>query len=161
MALDRWLALIILLISLIYGYTAFFTMDGSLPPILQRNPIWPSTFPKILSSLAGVTALAIVLGLEKGDLEAGQQDIDYRRIFEYKIGQALIMLALMVAYALLLRTAGFLISTFGFLFIGGAVLGERRYVVLAIIALTAVGAVWYLVQQVLGIFLRPWPFFLG
>ncbi|MGR3344909.1 MAG: tripartite tricarboxylate transporter TctB family protein, partial [Paracoccaceae bacterium] len=39
MALDRWIAVVFLLICLIYGYTAFFTMDGGLPPFMQRNPI--------------------------------------------------------------------------------------------------------------------------
>jgi putative tricarboxylic transport membrane protein len=29
------------------------------------------------------------------------------------------------------------------------------------VSLIAAGFVWYLVQQVLGIFLRPLPFFLG
>ena len=57
MALDRWLALFIALIFLIYGYTAFFQMDGLLPPILQRNPVWPSTFPKILSVIGVFGAL--------------------------------------------------------------------------------------------------------
>ena len=56
MALDRWIALIIALVFLIYGHTAFFGMDDLLPPILKRNPIWPSTFPKILS-VVGVLAL--------------------------------------------------------------------------------------------------------
>ena len=52
MALDRWLALLIALIFLIYGYTAFFQMDGLLPPILQRNPVWPPHFQKFYLSLA-------------------------------------------------------------------------------------------------------------
>jgi putative tricarboxylic transport membrane protein len=29
------------------------------------------------------------------------------------------------------------------------------------VALIATVGIWYLVQEVLGIFLRPWPFFLG
>ena len=50
MALDRWIALIFLGICLAYGYTAWFNMDGGLAPFMKRNPIWPSTFPKLLSS---------------------------------------------------------------------------------------------------------------
>ena len=65
MALDRWIGLVILMICLAYGYGAFFTMDAGLPPFMQRNPVWPSTFPKVLSVLAILTALIIVLGLEK------------------------------------------------------------------------------------------------
>ena len=53
MGLDRIIALAFLIMCVIYGYTAFFTMDSGLAPIMQRNPIWPSTFPKILS-VAGI-----------------------------------------------------------------------------------------------------------
>jgi len=161
MALDRWIALVILMITLAYGYSAFFTMDGGLPPFMQRNPVWPSTFPKVLSVMAILAALVILLGLEKPGTEPGAQDINYRKLGDYKIGQALVLLGLMVAYALLLRQAGFLLSTTGFLVIGAMVLGERRFLILLPVAVIAAGSIWYLVQEVLGIFLRPWPFFLG
>lgn len=161
MALDRWVALVILLICLAYGYTAFFTMDASLPPFMQRNPVWPSTFPKVLAVMGAVTALVILLGLEKPASEPKAQDINYRRLHDYNLGQALALLALMAAYAFMLRPAGFLISTTGFLIIGSLILGERRFHLMIPIALVATGCIWYLVQEVLGIFLRPWPFFLG
>jgi putative tricarboxylic transport membrane protein len=161
MALDRWIALIILGICLAYGYAAYFTMDAGLPPFMQRNPIWPSTFPKVLSVMAILTSLVILLGLEKAPENAKEPDIDYRRLGDYKIGQAAALLGLMVAYALLLRPGGFLFSTAGFLIAGGLILGERRLHILALVAAIATGVVWYLVQVVLGIFLRPLPFFLG
>ncbi|TNJ47466.1 tripartite tricarboxylate transporter TctB family protein [Phaeobacter sp. B1627] len=161
MALDRWIALIILGIALAYGYAAYFTMDQLLPPFMQRNPIWPSTFPKVLAVMAIFTSLVIVLGLEKPSGEAATPDIDYRRLGDYKIGQAACLLGLMVAYALLLRPAGFLLSTAGFLTLGGMILGERKLWVLFPVAALATGVVWYLVEGVLGIFLRPLPFFLG
>lgn len=161
MALDRWIALIILLICLAYGYTAFFTMDDGLAPFMRRNPIWPSTFPKALSVMAIAAALIILLGIEKGTGEPKAGEIDYRRLQDYKIGQAIVLLGLMVAYALLLRPAGFLGATVGFLVIAAMVLGERRLHILIPIVLIAAGGVWYLVHQVLGIYLRPWPFFMG
>jgi len=161
MALDRWIALVILMITLAYGYGAFFTMDAGLPPFMQRNPVWPSTFPKVLSVMAILAALVILLGLEKPATEPSAQDINYRKLGDYKIGQALTLLGLMVAYALLLRPAGFLLSTTGFLVIGAMVLGERRFHILLPVAVIAAGFIWYLVQVVLGIFLRPWPFFMG
>ncbi len=162
MALDRWIALAILMICMAYGYTAFFTMDASLPPFMQRNPVWPSTFPKVLSVLAILSALVVVLGLEKADSdEPKAMDINYRKLHEYNLTQALGLLALMVAYALLLRPAGFLIATTGFLVLGSTILGERKFHVMIPIALFAAVFIWYLVQEVLGIFLRPWPFFMG
>ena len=159
MALDRWVALVVLGICLIYGYTAWFMMDGALPPIMKRLAVWPSSFPKVLS-LAGIILSSIVLlGVEKGEERVG--DIDYRRLHEYKLGQALLLLGLMVAYAILLRPAGFLLATSGFLIGGSMILGERRWFVMIVVSTIATFGIWYLVQEVLGIFLRPLPYFMG
>ena len=160
MALDRWIAVVILCVALVYGYAAFFTMDQLLPPFMQRNPIWPSTFPKVLAVLAVVTSLIIIFGLEKANGEPKEMDIDYRRLGDYNFGQALALLVLMVAYALTLRPLGFILSTIGFLCIGAIVLGERRFIVLIPVTALATGIVWYLVEGVLGIFLRPLPWFM-
>lgn len=164
MALDRWIALIFVTFCCIYGYASFFTMDQLLPPFMQRNPVWPSTFPKVLAVLGIVVGLIVLLGLEKadgGDKEPSAADINYRRLRDYKIGQALALLGLMVAYALMLRPAGFLIATTVFLVAGSTILGERKFHIMLPVALLATGCVWYLVQEVLGIFLRPFPFFMG
>lgn len=160
MALDRWIALIILLVCLAYGYAAFFTMDGSLPPIMKRSPIWPSSFPKVLAVLGLALSLSVVLGLEKAPKKTEASDINLSKLGEYKVGQAILLLGLMVAYALLLRPLGFLASTFLFLFFGSFFLGERRYVRMTVVAAIAVGFVWYLVDVVLGIFLSPFPTFM-
>lgn len=159
MALDRWIAFIILSFCLVYGYTAWFTMDASLAPFMQRNPIWPSTFPKLLSVLGIIASLIILLGVEKSEPKLA--DIDYRRITEYHLVPALLLLALMVVYALCLRPAGFLISTSVFLILGSFILGERKWLVMILVAGVATLVVWYLVHQVLGIYLRPYPSFLG
>ena len=159
MALDRWIALILLGVCLAYGYTAWFTMDAGLAPFMKRNPIWPSTFPKLLSVLGMIACLVILLGFEKG--EAKEADIDYRRLTEYHLGQALLLLALMVAYALCLRPLGFLFSTSAFLILGSYILGERKWLVMLPVAFIATGSVWYLVQEVLGIYMRPLPGFIG
>ncbi|MDA7423930.1 tripartite tricarboxylate transporter TctB family protein [Thalassococcus lentus] len=159
MALDRWIAFVILCVSVVYAYAAFFTMDQLLPPFMQRNPIWPSTFPKVLSIMAIAASLIIVLGLEKAPDSDKEPDIDYRRLGDYELIPALTLLGLMVAYALLLRPAGFLLATSGFLIIGAVVLGERKLHILIPVACVATGFVWYLVEEVLGIFLRPLPFF--
>ena len=163
MALDRWIALIFVAFCCVYGYTAFFTMDHLLPPFMQRNPVWPSTFPKMLAVLGVGLSLIVLLGVEQSadGKETSSTDIDYRRLGEYKIGQALLLLALMAAYAMLLRPAGFLLATTGFLVAGSTVLGERKCHIMIPVSVLATVGVWYLVQEVLGIFLRPFPFFLG
>ncbi|MEM9049632.1 MAG: tripartite tricarboxylate transporter TctB family protein [Pseudomonadota bacterium] len=160
MALDRWIALFILLVCLAYGYGAFFLMDGSLPPFMRRNPIWPSTFPKILAVAGAAVALIILLGFEKAPEKGKAPEIDYRRLGDYKLGQALGLLAMMVAYALLLRSLGFIAATVLFLVGSAMLLGERRFLVLIPTACIAAGVVWYLVQEMLDIFLRPLPVWL-
>ena len=159
MALDRWVALVVLGICLIYGYTAWFMMDGALPPIMKRLAVWPSSFPKVLSIAGIILSSVVLLGVEKGEEKMG--DIDYRRLHEYKLGQALVLLGLMVAYAILLRPAGFLLATSGFLIGGSMILGERRWFVMIMVSTIATFGIWYLVQEVLGIFLRPLPYFMG
>jgi len=164
MALDRWIALIFVAFCCVYGCAAFFTMDQLLPPFMQRNPVWPSTFPKILAVLGVVVGLVVAFGIEKpgkGGKDPSAADIDYRRLTDYRLGQALSLLGTMVAYALLLRPVGFLIATTLFLICGSAILGERKWRVMVPVALLAAGGVWYLVQQTLGIFLRPFPAFMG
>ena len=160
MALDRWIALILLGICLVYGYTAWFTMDAGLAPFMKRNPIWPSTFPKVLSVLGIVVTLMILLGVE-GKGEQKDSEIDYRRLGDYFLGQAIMLLVLMVLYALCLRPLGFLFSTSAFLVLGAFTLGERKWHIMLPVALIASFAVWYLVQEVLGIYMRPLPFFFG
>ena len=44
---------------------------------------------------------------------------------------------------------------------GNLILGERKLHIMLPVAIVATAFVWYLVQQVLGIFLRPYPFFMG
>ena len=161
MALDRWIALAFVALCCAYGYAAFFTMDQQLPPILRRNPIWPSTFPKILAVLGIIVGLVVLFTPKPpaGDAKPKDGTIDLTRLGDYHVGQAIAMLVLMVVYALTLRPLGFLGSTIGFLVIGAMILGERKLHVLIPVAVVAAGSIWYLVQEVLGIFLRPWPGF--
>ena len=160
MALDRWIALVFLLLCLVYGYSAFFVMDAGLPPFMQRNPIWPSTFPKVLAACGVLVSLVVLLGFEKGAGEPKQGEIDYRRLAQYDVGRAIALLLLMAGYAFTLRPLGFIASTILFLVLAAAILGERRMIVLVPIAVIAAVGVWYLVQEVLGIYLRPLPTFL-
>ncbi|WP_136440814.1 tripartite tricarboxylate transporter TctB family protein [Pacificoceanicola onchidii] len=161
MAIDRWIALVILMLCLAYGYAAYFTMDQLLPPIMKQRPIWPSTFPKVLAIGGILMSLSVLLNLEKTPEKTDPADINLSRLGEYKVGQALMLLGLMVAYALLLRPLGFLGATFLFLTAGSYILGERRYVLMAVVAAIAAGFIWYLVDAVLGIFLSPLPSFMN
>ncbi|MEO1250033.1 MAG: tripartite tricarboxylate transporter TctB family protein, partial [Pseudomonadota bacterium] len=48
-----------------------------------------------------------------------------------------------------------------FLILGSVILGERNWLLMIGVSVVAAGSVWYLVQEVLGIFMRPLPIFMG
>ena len=161
MTLDRAIAGIFILLCLIYGYTAFVTMEANLLPFELNMVFLPNTMPRWLSILGVIVGLVVVIQSgPKANAEIDAGEIDYRNMRQYKLAQALFLLALMVAYALLLRPIGFLTATTLFLAGGSMILGERRYIVLIPVAVFAAFLIWYLVQEVLGIFLRPWPWFI-
>ena len=160
MTLERAIALVFILICLIYGYTAFVVMEASILPFERNLAFLPNVLPKWLSVLGVLVGLAVLL--QSGSGTGGQtadDDIDIGNLRQYKLGQAVLLLVLMIVYALLLRPVGFLTTTTLFLILGAMILGERRYVLLVPVALLSAFLIWYLVQEVLGIFLRPWPWF--
>ena len=55
---------------------------------------------------------------------------------------------------------GFITSTIVFLTAGAVILGERKVHIALLVSAIAAFSIWYLVQEVLGIFLRPWPWFM-
>ena len=124
---------------------------------MQRNPVWPSTFPNVLGILSIIVSSTIVLGLEKNKYNNYGTEIDYRRIFDYNLGPAIFLVIMMALYAITLRPLGFFISTVTFLAVSGYVLGERKIIILFFVAASASFIIWYLVEQVLGIYLRPLP----
>ena len=159
MKLDKWIAVLFLLLSLIYGYTAF---TYELLPFERNMAFLPNTMPIVLSVLGGILAFVLIFVPETAaDGGDAQVNIDVSNLRQYKLGQAITLLLAMVLYALALRPIGFIASTVLFLFGGSYILGERRYLIMIPIALTGAISIWYLVQEVLGIFLRPWPWFIA
>jgi putative tricarboxylic transport membrane protein len=157
-SLERSLALFFLTVSIIYAYTAFFTIDANLPPFAKLSPIWPSSFPKIISTMSVVLGFALVFSKPSAN---AKPELNFEQLQDYSWFPAIALLGMMIAYALLLRPVGFLVSTFSFLVLGSIVLGERKLLLPSIISLICSGGIWYLVQEVLGIYLRPWPWFLS
>jgi putative tricarboxylic transport membrane protein len=157
MALDRVVALIFLLISLIYGFSAF---NYPLLPFERNMPFLPNTLPMALSVLGTLVSLFILLSPRRSGPEDELGKLDLATLRTMKVGQALGLVAAMALYAVLLRPIGFLAATTLFIAGSACVLGERRFHILVPIAVIAAVGVWYLVQETLGIFLRPWPFFL-
>ena len=158
MALDRWVAVFFLLFSLIYGYGA---VAYRLLPFERNMVFLPNTLPIGLAVLGVILAFILLFAPKPQEAEdpGGDVlgDIDLRKFREYEFGRALGLLATMVVYALAIFPIGFVISTTAFLVASATILGERRYVILVPVSLAAALIVWFLVQEVLGVFLRPWP----
>lgn len=158
MALDRWIALIFLVISLIYGYAAF---HYPLLPFERGMAFLPNTQPMALSVLGVVVALVILFSRKAPTDDEDLGSIDLDEVRQFKIGQTLGLVVAMILYALLLRPIGFIAATS--LFIAGCsiALGERKFHVLIPIAVLTAVVIWYLVQETLGIYMRPWPWFIN
>lgn len=159
MTLDKAIAVVFLVVALLYGYAAF---NYPLLPFEQNMSFLPNTLPTALSVIAIILAVIIILSPKAKPDASGDVlgDINVARLKEYKIGQALSLVAAMVLYAVALRPVGFIPATTLFLVGTGWILGERKLHIMIPVALIGAGSIWFLVQEALGIFLRPLPGFL-
>jgi len=159
MALDRWIAVIFLMISIVYGYAAY---GYPLLPFERNMSFLPNTMPMVLSVAGAIFSLIIILvpGIGFGVKESGDPDntSDTRN---FRWGQATGLIVAMLLFALALRPLGFIASSIVFLVGAGWILGERKLYIMVPVALLGSGMLWYLVQEMLGIFLRPLPWFLS
>lgn len=159
MTLDKAIAVVFLVVALLYGYAAF---NYPLLPFERNMSFLPNTLPTALSVIAIILAVIIILSPKAKPDASGDVlgDINIARLKEYKIGQALSLVAAMVLYAVALRPVGFVPATTLFLVGTGWILGERKLHIMIPVALVGAGSIWFLVQEALGIFLRPLPGFL-
>lgn len=155
MTLERGIAVLFLALCVAYGYTAFVTMQNDLLPFEMNMSFLPNTMPKALSIAGAICALFVIFGgRAPGD---ARKPILAEGLNWANATQAILLLAFMVAYALALRPLGFIAATSLFLIGSGLLLGERKVVTLVSVSIFAAFAVWYLVEQLLDIVLRPWP----
>ena len=150
---DRLVALAVLAFSIGYSLLAF---DYQLLPFERSLAFKPNTMPLGVGGLGVLFSLAVLV--MPGGQGSVADDAEGWRHFDWP--RAIAIVALMVAYALLLRPAGFVGSTTAFLVCGAAIVGERRFAALIPIALLAAAGTWFLVEKALGIYLKPWPDFL-
>ena len=160
MALDKRIAVVFLVIALIYGYTAY---TYPLLPFELYMVFLPNTMPMALSGLGILFSLIIILTPKKPAAGGGEAPDGFAipRLRDARAAQALGLIAAMVVYALALRPIGFLASTTMFLMGTGWILGERKPLIMILSAVLGAGIIWYLVQEALGIYLRPLPWFMS
>lgn len=156
MKLDRWIALFFLIGSIIYGLAAF---NYPLLPFERNMAFLPNTLPMALSILGALVSAFILL--VPGSSSEDSSVITVEEARQFKLGQTIALVTCMVLYAVLLRPIGFIAATSLFIVGSSVLLGERKLWLLIPVALVATYLVWYLVQQTLGIYLRPWPGFIG
>ena len=156
MPLDRILALFFLVVSAIYGFAAY---NYPLLPFERNMVFLPNTLPMVLSALGAVVSLVILVAPRATADADGLGDISAAELKQFEFAKAFGLVAAMVLYALLLRPVGFLAATTLFIAGSSIILGERKFHWLVPIAIVTAGLIWYLVQETLGIFLRPWPAF--
>ncbi len=161
LSINRWVALGLLAFSSGYGYLAF---TYRILPFERFLAMKPNTLPIGLAVAGMICSIALLLMPEGQDSESGEEKTglgsDHKNLEspgDYEWGKGVALLVLAVVYALSLRQAGFLLSTSMFLIIGGVMLGERKYWILVPVSCFASFLVWYLVDEVLTIFMRPLP----
>ena len=161
LSINRWVALGLLAFSSGYGYLA---ITYRILPFERFLAMKPNTLPIGLAVAGMICSIALLLMPEGQDSESEEEKTvlgsDHKYLAspgDYEWGKGVALLVLAVVYALSLRQAGFLLSTSMFLIIGGVMLGERKYWILVPVSCFASFLVWYLVDEVLTIFMRPLP----
>ena len=146
MTRERAGGLVFLLISVFYGWGA--TRIPSLP-VDATEAMNARSLPYLLTALGIAMSLAMMLrrGVAANEESASNTPAHW--------STALALLALVVAYALLLEWFGFLACTGLFLYAGFALLGERRWLLATVVAAGLVLVLWLMLVYGLGIYLAP------
>ena len=158
--LEKFLAFIILIICILYAYTSFITMQANLLPFEKNMTVLPNSLPKVISIFGIIISTFLILKKEEHNSEENISSINLKNVFNFYYGKALSIILLMIIYTLCLRPVGFILSSVLFLFLASFILGERSFIKLAIICLLGTSIIWLLLEKVLGIYLRPFPYIL-
>ena len=158
--LEKFLALIILIICILYAYTSFITMQANLLPFEKNMTVLPNSLPKVISIFGIIISTFLILKKEEHNSEESISSINLKNVFSFYYGKALSIILLMIIYTLCLRPVGFILSSVLFLFLASFILGERSYIKLAIICFLGTSIIWLLLEKVLGIYMRPFPYIL-
>lgn len=141
----------VLLLAFCTAYAALIA-DITLLPFQRGQAFTARTMPTFLAGLGIALALMTILLPHEPERPA-------LRGAQWALTAG--FLALMSAYGLAIRPAGFLIATTVFLVAGFVMLGERRAWLLLAVSLPIVLGFWTLMTQVLDVYVAPWPAALG
>ena len=157
--LEKIIALIILIICIVYAYTSFVIMQANLLPFELNMTVLPNSLPKVISIFGIFISLFLILKKDEDiEKDEDQSKIDLNNVLNFYYGKALSIIFLMILYTLCLRPVGFILSSILFLFFSSFILGERKIIKLIIICFIGTTIIWLLLEKVLGIYMRPFPY---
>lgn len=145
---DRIGALVLLAFSIGYGILLF---QIPLLPFQRTAAFTAQTLPKALSVM-GIVLSIVLFATSKN---SAMPDVK-----GYNWLHGLMICALMLIYGFTVRPVGFIISTGLFLILCEYVLGERRWKILIFSTLPVVLFFWFLMNEVLGVYVAPLPEFI-
>lgn len=150
---DKAGALAFLALAIAYG---MFIQDIPLLPGDEMEPFNARTLPKALAWGMGIVSFLMLVLPTRNKEEA----VPFLTVFKgLNWLKALALLASMVAYGLALKPMGFILATILFLLAGQLILGERRPLILFLASVPLVIAFWFILSQLLDIYLDPGDLF--
>ncbi len=153
MAREKVGALLILLFSVAYGLLA-----RSIPlSFLSEQEVFTArTMPYGLAVAGIFLSLAIIISPTVDP--AGKKSLaDETRGMDWST--AILLVVLMLVFGLIMKWLGFILSSILFLLGGFWILGERRIKRMIFSAFLLVGALWFIMAGLLGVYIAPGEIF--
>lgn len=135
-------------------FTLYAIVAWQIPllPFEEYETVTSATLPKVYAAFGIIVCLlSIGATLLKPTEKTAADDV----LEKSNVLRTFGLLVLMVLYSAMLEPIGFLISTSAFLFVGFFVMGERRKNILLLASIPVAVVFWFLMTQVLGIYLVP------
>ncbi|MDN3378734.1 tripartite tricarboxylate transporter TctB family protein [Pseudoalteromonas sp. APC 3893] len=136
-------------------FTLYAIVAWQIPllPFEEYETVTSATLPKVYAAFGIVVCL---LSIGATLLKPKEQTAELaQRLEKDDVLRTFALLVLMVLYSAALEPIGFLISTSAFLLVGFFVMGERRKKILLFASIPVAVVFWFLMTQVLGIYLVP------
>lgn len=146
-------ALAMLVFSMAYGYQA---MQMPLTFLAAQETFNSKTLP-IGLSVAGIIISLLILILPTVDAKG---KISFTEVFKGKVWNKTIWLFVdMALYGFLMPFLGFIVASIVFLLFGFFILGERRWMLMILVAVLVVLGLWVLLSVMMGIYIAPGEIF--
>ena len=153
MTKDKMGALVILILSIVYGAMALNIPEA---PGIEDSGVTPSSLPIALSAMGIVASLLILILPAARRIGRDEDEVSLTTAFKGLDWRcAAFLFLLMAGYGLTLKPLGFLISTMLFLSGGFWTMGERRIKLILLVSIGMTVGFWFILTQLLRIYLEP------